>query len=54
MELKHQLDDDLETATEKCACNDFAKEGVLWYKCGGCGIWVLNVRSGWDSLYGYL
>lgn len=54
MKLKQQLGDDLKTATEKCcACDDFAKEGVLWYKRGGCGIWMLRVRSEWHSLYGY-
>ena len=30
-------DDDLETATDKCfACDDFGKEGELWYRCTGC------------------
>ena len=39
---------------KSCACDDFAKQGVLWYKRGSCGIWVLKVRSEWHSLYGCL
>ena len=47
--VKKRLDDDPETANEKCfACDDFAKEGKLWYKCGGCGTWVNKEHSGWD------
>jgi hypothetical protein len=47
MKLQQQLDDHLETASEKCcAGDDFAKEGELWYKRGGCGIWMLRVCRG--------
>ena len=48
--VKKRLDDDLETATEKrLACDDFAKDGKLWYRRRSCEIWVHKKRSGLDS-----
>jgi hypothetical protein len=45
--MKKRLDDDFETATEKFfACDGFAKEEKLWYRCRGCGIWVHKERRG--------
>jgi hypothetical protein len=44
---KQQLDDNLETATEKCyAGDDLAQKGELWYKRKGYGNWVLKVCRG--------
>jgi len=53
--MKQQLRDVLQTVPEKCfACDDFGKEGELWYRRTGCGIWVREECSGWDSPDGYL
>jgi hypothetical protein len=49
-----QLHDERERVPEKCfACDDLGKE-ELWYRRTGCGIWVHEECSGWDSPDGYL
>ena len=35
-------------------CDEFGKDGELWYRCTVCGLWVHSECSGWDDPHNYM
>lgn len=48
-------DDDLmELSSDKCLfCNDYGRDGEMWFRCTMCGRWAHAECSGWDKPDGY-
>lgn len=34
-------------------CEEFGRDGELWYRCIVCGRWVHELCSGWDTAENY-
>ncbi|KAJ4439318.1 hypothetical protein ANN_07440 [Periplaneta americana] len=50
-------DDDIpiESECEQCLiCNEFGRDGELWYRCTTCGLWAHSECSGWDDPENYM
>lgn len=47
-------DEEVELNADVCiVCNEFGRDGEMWFKCVTCGLWVHADCSGWDTAKNY-
>ena len=48
-------DEDVEFNADVCiVCNEFGRDGEMWFRCVTCGLWAHADCSGWDTAKNYM